>query len=129
IAPLQTGLSRATIENAYRFERWYDSLFRDSATLYLLAKHFPERIRALPQQALANLVRPIQRGWYNTLSSAQTILALDAYGAQAGEGKLSLSAILKDGTAKPLDANAGILVRAAFDSAATALRVDNAADL
>ncbi|WP_018973277.1 MG2 domain-containing protein [Rudaea cellulosilytica] len=129
IAPLQTGLTRATIENAYRFERWYDTLFRDASTLYLLAKHFPERARALPQSALANLVRPIQRGWFNTLSSAQTILALDAYGARTGDGKLSLSEVLKDGTAKPLDASAGVLVRGAFDAAATALRVDNAVDL
>jgi uncharacterized protein YfaS (alpha-2-macroglobulin family) len=129
IAPLQTGLTRATIENAYRFERWYDTLFRDASTLYLLAKHFPERAQALPQSALANLVRPIQRGWYNTLSSAQTILALDAYGAKVGEGKLSLSEVLKDGSLKPIDASAGALVRGAFTAAATALRVDNALDL
>jgi uncharacterized protein YfaS (alpha-2-macroglobulin family) len=129
IKPMQDVLTRATIENAYKFERWYDTLLRDSTILYIISKHFPERARALPPAALANLVRPIQRGWYNTLSSAQTILALDAYGAQAGEGKLALSEILKDGAAKPLDATAGALVRGAFDSAATALRVDNAADL
>ncbi len=29
IAPLQDGLVRATIQNAYRFERYYDTLFRD----------------------------------------------------------------------------------------------------
>ena len=128
IAPLQTGLTRATIENAYRFERWYDTLFRDASTLYLLAKHFPERSHALPQSALANLVRPIQRGWYNTLSSAQTILALEAYGAQAVDGKLSLSELLKDGAAKPLDTPAGTFVRGAFTAAAAGLRVDNSAD-
>ena len=125
----QKVLTRAVIENAYRFERYYDPLVRDATMLYLIARHFPERARALPPAALANLVRPIQHGWYNTLSSAQTILALDAYGAQAGEGKLSLIELRKDNASTPIMAQSGALVRGLFDAAATSLRVDNSADL
>lgn len=129
IAPLQDGLTRATIQNAYRFERYYDTLFRDASVLYLIGKHFPERANALPGSVVATLLRPIQRGWYNTLSSAQTILALDAYGARVGEGKLTLSEIAKDGAAKPIVTQPGALVHGTFDAAATALRVDNGVDL
>jgi len=131
IAGPQAVLTRSTIENAYRFQSYsyYGPLVRDAGMLYLIAKHFPERAKALPPAAVANLLRPVQRGWYNTLSSAQTILALDAYGAQAGADKLALNALLKDGTVKPLTQQPGALVRAAFDAAATGLRVDNGADL
>lgn len=130
IAGPQAVLTRSTIENAYRFQpySYYGPLVRDAGILYLVAKHFPERAKALPPAAVANLLRPVQRGWYNTLSSAMTILALDAYGAQAGADKLALSALLKDGTVKPLTQQPGALVRAAFDSAATGLRIDNALD-
>jgi uncharacterized protein YfaS (alpha-2-macroglobulin family) len=130
IAGPQAVLTRSTIENAYRFQpySYYGPLVRDAGILYLIAKHFPERAKALPPAAVANLLRPVQRGWYNTLSSAQTILALDAYGAQAGADKLMLNAVLKDGTTKPLVQQPGALVRGAFDAAATGLRIDNSAD-
>jgi hypothetical protein len=117
------------VENGYRFERYYDTLFLDSSILYLVAKHFPERVARLPGSTVATLLRPIQRGWYNTLSSATTILALDAYGARVGDGKLTLSEIQKDGSAKPIVTQPGVLVRGAFDAAATALRVENGVDL
>lgn len=129
IAPLQEDLTRATVQNAYRFERYYDTLFRDASVLYLIGKHFPERANALPASVVATLLRPIQRGWFNTLSSAQTILALDVYGARIGEGKLSLSEILKDGSAKAIVGQPGALVHGAFDATATALRVENGVDL
>ncbi|MBS0584563.1 MAG: alpha-2-macroglobulin [Proteobacteria bacterium] len=130
IAGPQAELTRSTIENAYRFQpySYYGPLVRDAGILYLLAKHFPERAKALPPAAVANLLRPVQRGWYNTLSSAMTTLALDAYGAQAGADKLALDALFKDGTMKPLTQQPGALVRAAFDAAATGLRIDNGAD-
>ncbi len=125
----QKVLTRAVIENAYRFERYYDPLVRDAAMLYLISKHFPEHARALPSSALVNILRPVQRGWYNTLSSAMTILALDAYAAQGGEGKLTLSELHKDGSAAAIAVQPGALVHGVFDAAAVALRVDNANDL
>ena len=128
MAPLQKWLARSTIENAYRFERYYDTLFRDATELYLISKHFPDKARALPASALANVVRPIQRGWFNTLSSAETILALDAYAAQAGEGKLVLNELHKDGSSSQITTQPGALVRGVFDAAAVALRIDNATD-
>jgi len=128
----QKVLTRAAIENAYAFQQYayYGSLVRDAGMLYLISKHFPERARALPQYALANLLQPVKRGWYNTQSSAQMILALDAYGTQAAaDGKLNLSELHKDGTSAAITAQTGALVRGAFSAAATSLQVDNASDL
>jgi uncharacterized protein YfaS (alpha-2-macroglobulin family) len=130
IAGPQAVLVRSTIENAYRFERYYDPLVRDATTLYLLAKHFPERARALPPEAIANILRVVQRGWYNTLSSAWTILALDAYGsAAAADGKLSLNELHKDATSVVFGAQQGSLMRGTFAAGASGVRVQNDANL
>ncbi len=130
IAGPQKVLVRSSIENAYRFMRYYDPLIRDSTTLYLIAKHFPERSRALPPEALRNILRPLQKRWYNTLSSALTILALDAYGTQAAsDGKLTLGELHKDASLTAIGTLTGSLMRGVFSHDATGLRVDNAADL
>ena len=126
----QNVLVRSQIEQAYRYARYYDPLIRDAGILYLLAKHFPERVQALPPIALTNILQPLRKGWYNTLSSAQTILALDAYGARAvAAGKLSLSELHQDGSAAPIGTPEGSLVRAAFTAATGGLRIVNDADL
>jgi uncharacterized protein YfaS (alpha-2-macroglobulin family) len=130
IAGPQQVLVRAQIENAYRFQRYYDPLVRDAMTLYLIAKHFPARARTLPPVALANILRPLQKGWYNTLSSGLTILALDAYGAQAvGEGKLALYELHRNAEPKAIGVPSGSLLRGEFGGDASGLRVQNDADL
>ncbi|HVK56956.1 MAG TPA: alpha-2-macroglobulin, partial [Burkholderiales bacterium] len=50
------------------FESYYDGLIHNSGLLYVTARHFPERVKKLPQEALPSLVKPIQEGHYNTLS-------------------------------------------------------------
>ena len=40
--------------------------------------------------ALQNILRPLQKGWYNTLSSGLTILALDTYGTQAASVNIAV---------------------------------------
>ncbi len=72
------------------FERDMDSaLARNAQYVYLLAQHFPEKLAALDDAAIQRLVMPISEGRYNTLSSAYTILALGAWGAQAADAASS----------------------------------------
>ncbi|MEO8670595.1 MAG: alpha-2-macroglobulin [Tahibacter sp.] len=125
-------LTRTAEEAGWNYNRYYDPLVRDGSTLYLLAKHFPERAKALPAQALQNIVKVLQRGWYNTLSSATTVLALDAYASQVGSlggDKLSLAELAADGTAKAFGKSEGLVVQGRFSGTASGVRVDNAADL
>jgi len=132
IAGPQKVLLRQAQDAAYRYERYYDPVIRDSATLYLIAKHFPERAKKLPPDALRNIVGALQRGWYNTLSSAQTVLALDAYAATAGAelmAKLAIESIVADGSATPIAKAEGIVAQAKFTADAKALRMRNDADL
>lgn len=124
-------LTRAAAESGWRYERYFDPLVRDAATLYLLARHFPERAKALPAIGLENVVRPLSRGWFNTLSSATTILALDTYASQVGlaAGKLHILELAKDGTAKPIGKADGMIVHADFAAGAAGVRIANEADI
>jgi uncharacterized protein YfaS (alpha-2-macroglobulin family) len=127
----QKILLRQVQDATYRYARYYDPLIRDSATLYLIAKHFPERAKSLPPDALRNIVAALQRGWYNTLSSAQIVLALDVYATTAGAelmDKLAIESIAADGKATTITRVEGIVALAKFNAATTSLRLRNGAD-
>jgi hypothetical protein len=79
IAPLHHRLERNVPNEAYFYDGYYDPLIEDATTLYLLAKHFPDRARSLSPRAMDNIARPLQANEFNTLSASMTMLALDAY--------------------------------------------------
>lgn len=124
-------LSRDAIELEWNYDRFYDPLIRDASVLFLLSRHFPERARKLPPKALANIVQVLGKGRYNTLSSALTVLALGSYSDQFGkpqDGALQLAQSDAKGNNTPIGKADGLVMRAAFDAAATALQVSNRAD-
>ena len=122
IAGPQKQLERKLADDNYVYSYYYDPLTRDASVLYLLSKHFPERAKALPPQVLENIVWPLAHERYNTLSSAMTILALDAYiGQNAAElDKLGIDEVHADGSSKAIAAIQGNLVQAGSWSAAAA---------
>ena len=91
----------------FTYSNYYDPLIRDAATLYVLARHFPARARALPPEAMLAMMKPVADNQFNTLSAAWTILALDAYASNVGTaalGKLSIAEVDAKGQSKPLPA-------------------------
>jgi uncharacterized protein YfaS (alpha-2-macroglobulin family) len=62
-----------------RYSDFHSPLTQDAQYLYLLASHFPERLKALKGEGIRELVKPVFGGHYNTIGSAYTILALGAY--------------------------------------------------
>jgi alpha-2-macroglobulin len=128
----QRTLERQTDSGAYEYGYYDDPLIQDATVLYLLAKHFPDRARALPPRVMENIARPLERNEYNTLSAAMTLLALDAYaGANAGAlDKLRIEAVDAKGAAKPISAPQGNLLQSASWGAAVAqLRLVNGSNL
>ena len=124
----QKLLERNTGDKEYRYGYYYDSLIRDASTLYLLAKHFPERSRALSPRVMENITEPLEHGWYNTLSSSMVLLALDTYASQ-NEGqldKLRIDQVQTDGAVKAIAALQGNLLQAgSWDANAKRLRFTN----
>ncbi|HTW34693.1 MAG TPA: MG2 domain-containing protein [Rhizomicrobium sp.] len=124
INPLQATLERATDDGSYNYEYYDDPLIRDATALYLLAKYFPERAKAMSPRVMENIARPLQRNEFNTLSAAMTMLALDVYAntnATAVEN-LGIAQIYANGSLKPIAAIQNKLLQAGiWDGGATKL--------
>ncbi|MBI3547597.1 MAG: alpha-2-macroglobulin [Elusimicrobia bacterium] len=107
------------------YEHLYDGLVRDAQLLYVLARHFPERLKSLEPDALLRLAEPVAKGRFNTLSSAYVILALDAYVEAVGLPKASEIRVAELRRGKPpveLPLPSGLFPRVEFsDSAETIL--------
>ena len=104
------------------YGHYYDDVVRNAQTLYLVSRHFPDRLKSLNEHALTNIMQPISAGRYNMLSSSYAILGFDAYANVAGEkalAKMSISAINQQGkiSALNLPANVAPLVNIAPDTA------------
>ena len=51
-------------------------LGRDAQYVYLVARHFPDRVSGIDASTIERLIEPVMKNRFNTLSSAYTILAL-----------------------------------------------------
>lgn len=112
----------------FRYADYTDPTIRDAQLLYLLARHFPARLKTLEPNTLQRVVTPLSQGRYNTLSSAWSILAIDAMAQQWGgeaQGKLSAAQIDTKGVAVALKLPANLLPRAAFDAGTVKLKLNN----
>ena len=128
IAGPQQELTRQLADEPFAYGYYYDPLIRDASVLYLLAKHFPERAKALPPRVFENIAWPLAHDEYNTTSAAMTILALDNYATQtSGElGKLAIAAVYADGSTKSIASPQGNQLQAgSWDAAARKLRFIN----
>jgi hypothetical protein len=116
----------------FSYDRFYDPLIRDAQVLYLLSRHFPARVKALPPEVMGALVKPIADGWFNTLSSSYLILAFDAYANVVGPdamGKLSIVEIDAAGKAKTLSLPDNLVPRVPFSPGTAKLKLGNDTNL
>ncbi len=120
-------IARIKLGGAHYYDRYHSPMATDAELLYVLAKHFPDRLPQYGPAFVESLVQRLTSGEYHSLSAATSILALDAYAdvAKAGAAALTLAEVLKDGSARPLPLPAGLFPKTAFSAAATKLRVGN----
>jgi uncharacterized protein YfaS (alpha-2-macroglobulin family) len=108
-----------------------DDLGRAAQYIYLLSRHFPERLKTLTQDDLMTLAYPIMDEDYNTVSSAEAIFALDSYGRAMKESFLASTAEIDavNGNArKKLDLTPGLYPEAKIDPDTTQLTFKRTAD-
>jgi uncharacterized protein YfaS (alpha-2-macroglobulin family) len=72
---------------------YYEPVVHDAQLLYLLARHFPDRVGGVPPATLEGIGQAISGNRVSSLSAAYTLLALDAYAKAAG-GKVKLGIVL-----------------------------------
>ena len=111
---------------------YYDPLVHDSMTLHLVGRHFPSRLKALKPAVWEGMAEMVREGWYNSLSSASMLLAVDSYFEAVGqnvEGKLSASAVNAQGQAAALAlGSVNPITRAAVPAGTARLKLSNDSD-
>jgi uncharacterized protein YfaS (alpha-2-macroglobulin family) len=125
----------AHTEKKQRRNAWgayYDPLVHDSMTLHLVGRHFPSRLKALKPAVWEGMAEMVREGWYNSLSSASMLLAVDSYFEAVGqnvEGKLSASAVNAQGQAAALAlGSVNPITRAAVPAGTARLKLSNDSD-
>ena len=104
---------------------------RDALLLFVIARHFPERLSDVPKETLGTLAQRVDENYYHSLSAGTTLLALDAYSnATQGQARnLSLAEVLKDKRVHTLDLPQVTFPKTPFSDQAAALRFTNNSDL
>jgi uncharacterized protein YfaS (alpha-2-macroglobulin family) len=116
------------------WDYYYDPLVHDSTLILLAARHFPQRLKALPPETWNRMAAMIGDGWYSTQSSASTILAVDAYAraaAASAKGQANASVVDSGGKARPLPlaGELRVLAQAAVPAGTAKVRLANPGEL
>lgn len=104
---------------------YYDEPTERGLVLYLLAKHFPDRARAVPPDALTGLAQELAA--FNTLSAGTLILGLDAFTQVVPPADAAGTTIAADGTPLPLTGTA--VLDAAVPDGTKAIRFAHGGDV
>jgi len=117
-----------------RDNEWWlcNDLCRDAGALYLLARHFPERAKKLPESAFTGMLTALSTYQNTTFSSAQLLLALDAWVGLAetsGSAKFRVNETLGDKTTRELTLSTGLIQRTSFAPEAVKLALRNQGDM
>ncbi len=112
----------------------FDSvLTQDSQYVFLLAKHFPERVKRLKGDDILGLTEKVFRGEYNTIAAAYTVLALGAYSElalpQASAENITFKASLENASEKLLQTVFEPFARAAYPVEAEQIEIEGNAPL
>jgi len=110
------------------YSDFYDSNIANAQYLYLVAKHFPDRLPALGSKLVMSLVNAMNSDDINTVLSGYTSIALSAY-AQTGQSdvpaELALSETLANKQQKTLSVEEGMFKQVAVDNGASQITISN----
>lgn len=128
-----------SLNDAYNKAWWthnyYDPLVQNTTLLYLITRHFPEKVQHIPAQSVENMVMMLKEERYTTHSAAMSILALDSYSrsviAQPGnESSLTISTLshAQKASAQLISSLNGMIVQGSFNTDAQQLIIANNSD-
>lgn len=112
-------------------ELYNDPMTRDALLLFVMSRHFPERLKTVPSDVFTTMAKRVTDGYYHSLSAGTTLLALDAYAA-ATEGaarNLAIAEVLKNKSVRALTLPEGLFPTVKFTDQAAALKFSNNTNL
>ncbi len=105
---------------------FFDQASSNALYVYLLAKHFPQQFNALGDKPLTTLAEDMANSAVDTTDAAYTILALQAYQANANMNRgLGVNEILAGGKTQALALTDNSYAPLTFDPSATQLQLTN----
>ncbi|OGQ90027.1 MAG: hypothetical protein A2289_15320 [Deltaproteobacteria bacterium RIFOXYA12_FULL_58_15] len=115
-------------------DTFYDAQSYLGQFLYIVARHFPNRLEQVEAPLIKRLVESIQADHYTTLSSAYSILGLDAYAKAARNapemlGKVSIEEKDAAGKIRSIVAGPGLYPIATFSENAKSLHIASDSEL
>ncbi len=112
-------------------DTYNDPMTRDALLLFVMSRHFPEKLSDVPKETLGTLAQRVNDSYYHSLSAGATLLALDAYASatQGAARNLSLAEVLKDKRVRTLELAEVTFPKTSFSEQAAALRFINNSDL
>ncbi|MBL8268933.1 MAG: hypothetical protein JNL55_21265 [Steroidobacter sp.] len=125
------NLISATRFDATADELYNDPMTRDALLLFVISRHFPERLKSVPSEVFTTMAKRVTDGYYHSLSAGTTLLSLDAYAA-ATEGaarNLAIAEVLKDKKVRSLTLPEGLFPTVKFTDQATSLKFTNNTNL
>ncbi|HBM7348569.1 alpha-2-macroglobulin family protein [Klebsiella oxytoca] len=127
LQPVWKALSKA-YDRSWWTRDYFDPLVQDSTRLYLITRHFPEKIYQIPPQLLENIVMQLKANRYTTLSSAMSILALEYYSAPQAkmqDAQLSISMKTRDARQQAIASLNGVAAHGRFSADAQEILFNN----
>ncbi|MFC2062121.1 alpha-2-macroglobulin [Elusimicrobiota bacterium] len=113
------------------YNNFYDGLLRDSFYLYIVSKHFPDRIKTIKGDDLLYIVDPIVNGRFNTLTAALTIMGLGAYIDHVGypeSSNIQLNEVDLSQKETPLKLSSKLFAKAEYTEKAEKINIKNLDD-
>ncbi|HLS81730.1 MAG TPA: hypothetical protein VK025_10040, partial [Steroidobacter sp.] len=101
-----------------------DAMTRDGFLLFIIARHFPQRVADIPATVMSKLAQRVTDGVYHSLSAGATLLALDAYASATDgvEGRFRTFEVLQDHSVRALPLPDETFPKSQFSERASALR-------
>jgi len=126
-------IGRYKIDNhsARLCDDFFQPLGTDSQYIAVVAREFPAQLRKISADEFGNILEPIGKGWFNTLSAAYAVRALKAYSHTIAQNPpdLTIAEIRGNKEEVRLIKGAKLLQNARFSGNATALRFETASRL
>lgn len=117
---------------AWWTQNYFDPLVLDATRLYLITRHFPEKVSTIPPQVLENITLALKDERYTTYSAAMSILALESYSSQVTAQQntpdaLQITAISRSKGVDPqvISTLTGLFAQGSFTSDTKAIQFTN----
>ena len=113
------------------FDTYYDDLVYRATYLYLMSRHFPDRAKRIGRDQILAIADAIRDNRQNTISSAYSLLALDAYAKAAGtaaQSEITFSADARRRHIAPLAAQSNHFAQRRSPADANSVHVEGDTD-